>query len=172
VNPIFRFCEKFSIFTLNAKCRFTALAGLFLAIVIAESCVALPLDQTCASSALQFIRALCTLSTAGTVLLMCRQLSFSIRIEASKAALASRQPGKPGSAAGPSAAPTPAGRTFALRLLRPGNLAAALFIALNCVHIFPGTPASIVSFPQLGRDARYRPESLITVRAPAHSHAP
>ncbi len=68
----------------------SALAGLVAAIIITEQCNAMPIQQACASSAIDLLKAACSLTTLATVSIMAYQLALSLRRDATKALLAVR----------------------------------------------------------------------------------
>ncbi len=102
---------------------------------------------------------------------MCAQLSVHVRVNSTKTRISHRQSNKSlamkrGRVSDESA--PDASRAAPSRLLRCLSLRylwSLLFLALNCIHVFPGL-AGHIEFAQLGRDSTYRIESVTTVSNP------
>ncbi len=140
-----------------------------IAIVINEACDTLPENEKCASTVINFLKAITSLTTIATVFFLLWQVSVARRQNQTKAALSTRHiKYKP-----KSDAQIPKRETLTLPdrirawlatflLSDTKHLVVILNVALNCVHTVPGLSFSVKA-EMLGMTVVYRVEALITV---------
>jgi hypothetical protein len=148
----------------------TALVGMFIAIIVNETCDTLPDGEKCASTVINFLKAMTSVTTGATIFFLLWQVSVSRRQSQTKAALSTRHiKYKPKSE---SQIPKRDNQTLPDRIRAwfgsvmwsdaSKNLVVILTVALNCVHTVPGLTFAVKA-EMLGMTVVYRIEALITV---------
>jgi hypothetical protein len=140
------------------------------AIVVNEVCDTLPEGEKCASTVINFFKAITSLTTVVTVFFLLWQVSVARRQSQTKAALSTRHiKYKPKSEA---QTPKREAMTLPDRIRAwfgsflwsdmSKHLVVILTVALNCVHTVPGLTFTVKA-EMLGMTVVYRIEALITV---------